>query len=90
MPGRFWVGGVREMTKSCERTRVWCFSCEAEHPGEIFVEDDEARCRVECPSAPGKVFRLSSDAEMFFRFRSFPSQAKSSKTVAMNMAGVDA
>ena len=65
------------MTKSCERTRVWCFSCEAEHPGEIFVEDDEARCRVECPSAPGKVFRLSSDAEMFFRFRSFPSQAKS-------------
>ncbi len=65
------------MTMPCERTRVWCFDCEAEHPGEMFVEDGEARCRVECPSAPGKVFRLSSDAEAFLRFRSFPSQAKS-------------
>ena len=65
------------MTVSCEKTRVWCFDCEAEHPGEIFVQKDEARCRVDCPRAPGKVFRLSSDAGMFFRFRTFPSQAKS-------------
>ena len=55
-----------------ERTRVWCFTCKAEHPAEAFEADGAVMCRVECPHAPGTVFSLSSDVELFTHFRSFP------------------
>ena len=55
-----------------ERTRVWCFTCKAEHPAEAFEADGAVQCRVECPHAPDTVFTLSSDVELFTHFRSFP------------------
>ena len=55
-----------------DRTRVWCFTCKAEHPAEAFEADGAVMCRVECPHAPGTVFSLSSDVELFTHFRSFP------------------
>ena len=28
-----------------ERTRVWCFTCKAEHPAEAFEADGAVQCR---------------------------------------------
>ena len=56
-----------------EKTRVWCFDCEAEHIAEEFEDGGAAKCRVDCPRSPGKVFTLSSDVGQFLRFRSFPA-----------------
>ena len=61
------------MSGFSEHARVWCFTCQKEHSAEACEENGAVMCRVECPRAPGTVFSLSSNAELFMHFRSFPS-----------------